>query len=148
MNAIETMRNAWQVRHSHDARSKTIRYFMSARPAVSGHQMSMPDVEQLRPSMRFAAETRASTPKKVVVRLWSFWTQEETQGKPKGELGILKRVSHLFGGKSGVKGKEEARVYANVAHCIEVTVPLDFVGAARKTEEGKVVLEDLWNGSA
>jgi hypothetical protein len=147
MNSTEMMKNPWQVRHSTDKKSKTIRYFMSARPTASGHQMSMPDVEQLRPSMRFAPETRASTPKKVVVRLWSFWTGEESQSKSKGDLGVLRRVLYPLVGKGGAKG-EKVRVYTNVAHCIEATVPLGFIGAARKTEEGNVVLEDLWKNSA
>ena len=142
MSGVEIMRNAWQVWHSADKMSQTIRY-SSLRPEFS-RRVSFP--EKMRPSLKFSPSTRRSPPSTVTVRLWSFWSLESLTDNTKG--GFFGRLwSNAFGEKSQRGGrKADPRAFANVAHCVEITLPLDFTGSARETVTREDILEELAMG--
>lgn len=136
----EIMRNCWQIQHSEDETSKTIRYF-SMRPEFK-QRMTFP--EEFRPKVESTPNLKSSLAQTVTVRVWSVWTLASASNQEKES--ILKRLWHRIMGKTKlVDGK--ARTYTNVVHCIEAIVPLCFVGAARKTVIREDVLDQLQDGA-
>lgn len=137
-DGVEIMRNSWLIRHSDDRQSKTLRY-VSLRPEFV-RQMSFP--KAFLPSMKFSPNSRRNLPSSLTVRIWSYWVLGSQVGQTKG--GLLQKVRATLKGKGRPKGmKAGLRIHSNVVHCVEVVVPLDFVGHASEFVTREDILEEL-----
>lgn len=138
MVGVETMRNAWLIRHLDEKQSITLRY-IPARQELD-RQMAFP--KAFRPSMKFTPNSKRSPPSTITVRIWSFWALESRDDKSKG--GFFQKLWVGLRGQNSSQGEEDDhRMHTNVIHCVEVVVPLTFVGRVTEFATREDILEEL-----